>query len=52
MCCTGGRVALQAGFDVVVGAVHLHRLGGWGQVDHVLGQEHLTFGYTDKVTGT
>ncbi|KAB1261479.1 hypothetical protein Cadr_000022503 [Camelus dromedarius] len=35
------RVAPQAGLHVVVGAEHLDGLGGSGQVDHALGQEHL-----------
>lgn len=31
----------QAGFDVVVGAVHLNRLWGSGKIDYTLGQKHL-----------
>lgn len=37
----GPLVVPQAGFDVVVGAVHLNGLWSSGKVDHTLGQKHL-----------
>lgn len=34
-------VVSQAGFDVVVRAVHLNGLWGSGKIDYTLGQKHL-----------
>lgn len=34
-------VVSQAGFDIVVGTIHLNRLWSSGKIDYTLGQKHL-----------